>query len=633
MRPFLIIISIFLWISSAPGQVPADTVAELPAALVLGNRAEVFGQGARQWRNDPGEGLPSLTSSLATALPLIGPVYVKSYGPGQLSSISLRGAGATHTAVIWNGFNLQNPMHGQMDFSLIPAHLFDDLRIDLGANGALWGSGAIGGAIHLGAAPPEFGAGGLVQAGVQIGSFGQNSQVLAGNWSGKYFITQTRLFRISQQNDFPFTDLAGETRRQAHAAFRQTGGMQDLFFKRKRHLLEAHLWLQQSSQQIPPILLQAVSEETQEDKNVRLALHWQYTHNRWAAHLRGAWLRDEIDYRDPAIGLAERSSSRVGYAESEAQWTPGRGHLIDFGLHQAWLKGKTENYETNALQMRQAVFGSYRVESTGKKWTGIAGIRQEWMDGKPAPLSPSLNVIWKPASPIGARLQVARHFRWPTQNDLFWAPGGNPDLKPETGWGAELGLSAKNAPGKKTEWTGDLSIFSRRIEDWILWRPFQGNFWSPQNLALVWSRGGEMSLRLKHQAGPLLMDLGAAYAAVWSTSEKSLSPNDNSLGKQLIYTPRHTLTASAGVSWKTLAFKWIQRSNGKVYTLSDHSASLPGFWITDLHLEWNFKSDDLSVLIFSNLYNIFNNSYQVVEYRPMPGRWGELGMMINFSKK
>ena len=587
-----------------------DTIAELPTALVLADRQELFGQGARQW-----------TGELETL-----PVYMKSYGPGQLASISLRGAGAAHTALIWNGFNLQNPMHGQVDFSLVPSLLFPEIRVDLGANAALWGSGAIGGAVHLENNLPLPQSGLNLEGGFQLGSFGQQAQFLALEWGGKQLSSQTRVFRIRQQNDFPFTDLGGLPQRQSHATFRQLGGAHDLLFRKKHHQLDAHIWIQGSEREIPPTLLQSASEATQADQSIRLAAHWGFSKNKWALHLRSAYLRDVIDYEDPSISLDDWSRSQVFIAEGEWHWAPRPLQLLALGLHQTWLNGKTDYYDGNPQQMRQAAFASYRQESRNTKWVATTSIRQEWSGGQFAPFSPALNGAWEPLPWLHTQVQISRHFRWPTMNDLYWTPGGNPDLSPEKGWGGELGLKGIGQL-KSMALELELSAYSRRIEDWILWRP-TGNFWSPQNLALVWSRGMESSFRTSVPLNAVQLELFLAYSGVRSTSLKKLSPNDDSVGKQLIYTPVHTFTGDLTARWNGFSLGWQQRYTGKVYTLSDHSDSLPAYWLHDLHLEWKFNKERFSLLVFNNLRNIFNTPFQVVQYRPMPGRSWEIGIIL-----
>ncbi|MCC6370193.1 MAG: Plug domain-containing protein, partial [Bacteroidia bacterium] len=92
-------------------------------------------------------------NSLADVLNFNSQVYIKSYGPGALASTALRGGNAAQTAVLWNGFNLQNAMLGQTDLSLLPSVLFENVEIEYGGSSSLWGSGAVGGSIRLNNTP------------------------------------------------------------------------------------------------------------------------------------------------------------------------------------------------------------------------------------------------------------------------------------------------------------------------------------------------------------------------------------------------------------------------------------------------------------------------------------------------
>jgi len=51
--------------------------------------------------------------SISDVLSSASNVNIKTYGPGGLSSISIRGGSSNHTAVLWNGINLQSPMNGE----------------------------------------------------------------------------------------------------------------------------------------------------------------------------------------------------------------------------------------------------------------------------------------------------------------------------------------------------------------------------------------------------------------------------------------------------------------------------------------------------------------------------------------
>ena len=58
-----------------------------------------------------------VTFSLADMLAHNSPVYIKSHGRGTAATVSLRGTGASHTQVMWNGMSMNSPLFGMMDLS------------------------------------------------------------------------------------------------------------------------------------------------------------------------------------------------------------------------------------------------------------------------------------------------------------------------------------------------------------------------------------------------------------------------------------------------------------------------------------------------------------------------------------
>jgi len=66
--------------------------------------------------------------SLAELLSAHTPVFVKAYGKGTLATASFRGTAASHTKVLWNGFEINSPMLGQVDLSLVPNNFYKDVE-------------------------------------------------------------------------------------------------------------------------------------------------------------------------------------------------------------------------------------------------------------------------------------------------------------------------------------------------------------------------------------------------------------------------------------------------------------------------------------------------------------------------
>src|SRR5205085_6461804 len=90
-------------------------------------------------------------------------------GPGQPTSLSLRGATADESLVLLDGIPLRGPGGGSVDLSTLPATLLDRLIVSRGVLGAQFGAGALGGVVEIvPRAPRGDGGGGRIA----VGSFG-----------------------------------------------------------------------------------------------------------------------------------------------------------------------------------------------------------------------------------------------------------------------------------------------------------------------------------------------------------------------------------------------------------------------------------------------------------------------------
>src|SRR5690242_16953941 len=128
-----------LWFLCAGISMAQTDTTYLKEVRVYGLPVTSHAVGAMVDQLDAG-GVGNLSDKLSTAVPL----YLKSYGNNQLSTISIRGTTASQTAVLWNGININSPTLGQSDLALLPLYLFDELSIRYGGSSALYGSDAIG---------------------------------------------------------------------------------------------------------------------------------------------------------------------------------------------------------------------------------------------------------------------------------------------------------------------------------------------------------------------------------------------------------------------------------------------------------------------------------------------------------
>ena len=96
-----------------------------------------------------------VTFSLADMLAHSTPVFIKSYGRGTMATVSLRGTGASHTRVTWNGMRMNSPLFGMMDLSYIPSYFIDGAALYNGASSVGVAGGGLGGAIALDTRPSD----------------------------------------------------------------------------------------------------------------------------------------------------------------------------------------------------------------------------------------------------------------------------------------------------------------------------------------------------------------------------------------------------------------------------------------------------------------------------------------------
>ena len=214
---------------------------------------------------------------------------------------------------------------------------------------------------------------------------------------------------------------------------------------------------------------------------------------------------------------------------------------------------------------------------------------------------------------------MSKVYRNPTFNDLYWEPGGNINLKPESGWSNTLGINWEKYQEFKKLQLG-ANIFSNIIDDWIIWLPTSTNIWKPQNVRKVWARGLELNNYWTQHLGEISFHFQNTYGFTLSTNKKTSAQNQNILDKQLIYIPKNLLRTNLEVKYKTY-FWFINYSyTGKRFTNSNNTSYLPAFHLVDFNLGKNTLIKNWNINTKLSINNILNTHYQLIAWRPMLGR-------------
>ncbi|MBS1634677.1 MAG: TonB-dependent receptor [Bacteroidetes bacterium] len=614
-------------------QAQSDTAShQLKEVTVSSGREQLFGAGKKVQRFDSATQALYQSSSLADLLASQSSMHIKSYGGGNIATMSFRGGNANQTAVTWNGINIQNNMLGQNDLSLINSILFDNISLEFGGSSALWGSGAMSGTVHLDN-KPVFDKGISTKLTSSFGSFDTRKLNTAIHLSYKRFVSSTKVYYISSENNYNYKDTSDKespNKRISHADYTCKGLMQELsFLAGQRHKLSIRAWYNDTYRNLPSYTA-GISKQSQTDRNLKLNAEWLYIKQRYTSVIRAAYLSDVLNYNDSLAFIYSKSNSSSVIAESENTWRLHR-HVFQAGANYTLYRANTESYAGDKRYQKLAFFLSYKWSTSDQKLQTSLSIRQEFSQQYKVPLTGNIGTTYVLCKSISLKVNAAKSFRQPTLNDLYWSPGGNPDLKPEEALGYEGGI-VFHKTYKHLELYAEGTFFDRYTSNWIIWLPQANNVWSPRNITKVHSRGTETNFYAKYGDSDFSVKWFGSTAYVLSTNEQSLSENDNSKGRQLIYTPRYSIQGGLLITLKDMALMYTQNYTGYRFTATDNSSWLNPYSVGNLRLSYGFSFSTIRLQTFFALNNVFNTNYQVVENRPMPLRNFEIGLSIMYHK-
>lgn len=597
------------------------------------------------------------SQSLANLLSQQTPVFVKSYGINGIATLSFRGASAAQSSVLWNGVPILNPALGVADVSLLSTGLFDNISLQYGSSSALYGSGNVGGALLLEQNDPSFIPGGQIRTTLGMGSFGRKDINLKAQYQERRWRIGLRAFYQQAVNNFFYRDQQLQERRLENARLEAGGALLNADYNLSRnagdkdHVLSLQLWYQQYLREIPPALFEQSSVKQQKDASYRSLLHWRRQTRRSHYYVKASLNREELRYEDGVV-LPDNKNHVYQYYQ-ELGWKyrlnaplPGsrQEHYLLLYAPLQYSVARGENIVDKESQFRPAVVAAYSYVAWRGRLKANTAIRQEWVNGTAAPLLPGagadfgLFAIAKEHYELGLRWQanVQRTYRIPTLNELYYFPGGNRNLKPEQGWNEDMGYTLDyrlkdeiNTESPVFQVNHQVHIFNRNIHDWIYW--LGGAIWTPYNIAEVHSRGMETNNTAHYRAGSWKLHLGVKYAYVLSTTVSSYLPNDGSIGKQIPYAPRYNGQANIGCAYKSFFLNYNHTYTGYRFTTVDESQYLEPYQTGNLQAMYTFLKKDYSIRLSAQVQNIWDTDYEVVNARPMPGRYFLLSLQLGWQ--
>lgn len=381
------------------------------------------------------------------------------------------------------------------------------------------------------------------------------------------------------------------------------------------------------------------SKNEQDETTIRLVGSWDRYSEQWSLSAKAGYSYSNMLYTykgengtDELVEMIH-SLSRVhtGYAQFSADW-----YLSD-----KWIFRANANVNLNAVnsydKYDKTGYDKQRVEAsifaTAKyrpvpRLSLALDLREESYGRKFTPIIPAFfaeYILW-PKAGLVVKGSIARNFRYPSLNDLYFLPGGNDSLNCERGFTYDGGIEAGWDIGRFSV-RGEATVYNSKIKDWILWLPTAKGYWTPSNVKQVHSYGFELRGRVSVDLG---REWGIRLDGNWSKTrsinqDEPKSWADQSVGKQLVYIPEYSSSITGRLTWKrfTLIYKYNHYSER--YTTSSNDGGKLGvltpYYMNDVSLEKTFVSERVGELSLKfSIYNLFNEKYVSVLSRPMPGR-------------
>ncbi len=532
-------------------------------------------------------------------------IYFKENGYGMVSSPSFRGTTAQQTSVLWNGIKVNSALLGQTDFNSTAFKTYDNIVIKPGGGSVLYGTSAIGGTIHLNN-QLQFNRKTENEIQLNYGSF--NTQGIHYKISaGTDKLDVNAHFGYSKSdNDY---EWIGKNRKNLNGQFYNTDLGAEIAYKvNKKNTVELYSSTYNDDRHFA--LITPYQTKTKYQNNYyRNLLKWHYKTNLFLNTVYVANIQEAYTYFDQLPKDSKSGgSANMWIFKNESYYLVSDKLKLSGLLEYQSSKGEGIN---SGLPYSTQEIGSISVlanyDFSNKNGIEI-GLKNEMAKDYQNPFLFSAGYYLN-TKYYQLKVNSSKNYRIPTFNDLYWQPGGNLNLKPETSYQFDI-----NNNFKYKSITFNISTYYTSITNMIRWVPTNGGFWEANNVDEVTIYGADIFLNLKKQWNNHSVQLNSNYGYTKSIDKKT--------EKQLTYTPLHKFNLQLFYNYKNFSIIPSFLYVDQIFTTAsnDRAGALDGYGIIDVNIQQkiNFKKNPF--IINLKIKNAGNTVYTNMPERVMPGR-------------
>lgn len=573
---------------------------------------------------------------LAGLLRQVPGVRVESGGSGGESRVRIHAGRFSQVLVLLDGQRLNDPQTGEVDLSAIDLADVSRIRVIRQGNATLYGSNAFDGVVALetrdAADTPRFSADG------RTGSFASTAGSLSGDGRRGPLRLLARYGQEYSAQDFRYP-YEGDTYTRRNAWYRHGRGLIKLQAAGGGHEGDLRLSWRDGAQGVPSGFYE--ERDPFAARKVLSALSVQYDH-RWLASRR-AWIdgaagyhRLDSEYRNlvpdsPFLRYHYSQVNRLLEGRLEGVWLPHPRLDLRLGgsLLREDLDHRNRLFAGQSIGKRrrtaEALFGGVVLElpvwkrllhshalRVAQRWETGLGRQGGWFPMAGYSVTPAL----LPSLHLGVTRTSA--IRYPDFNSLFWKGDararGNPELLPEEkeSWSATLRWNPEDTRLPRLH----LTAFDEEIEHLIFWHQGVSGTWEPRNEDRASKRG--MDLQVEQQ---ILADRWHLQAGYGWLDARNGSAEPTRAGKELVFTPAHSLSAStwARVGRYSALLTWRAVDDREVVP-ANTGAPLDPYAVVDLSLSVQFATGGWRSTWRLSVTNLTDEAYALLRGYPMPGR-------------
>ena len=634
----------------AQGQVLSDTMRtkDIPQVTVTSDHTNSPGAVSTSKRAD--ERLMQATSSLqiSDVIKYMSGATVKDYGGvGGLKTVSVRGLGASHTAVAYDGIIITDNQTGQIDLGKFSASQAHSVRMVSGPDNDLLQPAALAAqaaviSVNTGRPYLEDGKS-KSSAQLKYGSFNTlSAQAESAFKAGNSNTVSLQGEWLNTEGNYPYTQNNGANSTEMR---RDNSDVQRLRIEGalfsdlgQNSTLTTRAYWFQSEQGLPANILYNASAARERLWNRNGFVQSTLTtpvSDRLTLRFNAKYGITYTRYLDPKVSNTQ--------GRTDNRYTEQEGYLSGVALYRiadclsasasvdGRLSGLSGNGADQAQPTRYTVnstaavkYASERLTLTGRLNHVITKEKTILREaaGSYNHLSPTSGHNWLawPAAGLHLRASFSNTFRLPTFNDLYFEQIGRRDLKPERASVTSAGIVIENEAGG-ISYSLYADAYNSSVKDRIMAVPGKNTaVWMMKNIGLVTTHGLETGLELHAQKGLIRPALLVSY-----TYQRSMDKTDSkgsTWNHQLPYTPRHSASA---VTW--IETPYVNASCNLLYSgeyfcngYNGPEYRMPSYYEVGCTLWRKFTVKSFDISLKAECINLTDCRYELVRNYPLPGR-------------